>query len=185
MRLNQKKRSLLLLLCFVMSAYLSQGSAQIVIGSDSDPDVDAVLELVSNDNLGLLLPRVKLTSLTDPIPLSAHKAGMVLYNVGNDVDEDGNETSSDALPPGYYYNDGFQWIQITDTNIASWRSIATKDAATSNTEDIYQSGAVVVGGSALESKTQFAVVSTDKGILLPRMTTQERDNIGTANEPFA
>ncbi|MCC8147154.1 MAG: hypothetical protein LIO93_12145 [Bacteroidales bacterium] len=119
MKLKLKRRSLLLLLCLIVSASLFRGNAQVVIGSDSDPDVDAVLELISNDNLGLLLPRVKLTSLTEPTPLSAHKAGMVLYNVGNDVDENGNETSSDALPAGYYYNDGFQWIQITDTNIAS------------------------------------------------------------------
>ena len=152
-------------LLFLIALFSSLNlKAQVTIGSTADPDIDAVLELISNDSQGLLLPRLELVSTDSEAPMSKHTVGMVIYNIG------------DALPQGYYYNDGAQWVQITDTNIASWRSVATKDAATSNTEDIYQSGAVVVGASALENKTQFAVVSTNKGVLLPRMTTFQRDN---------
>ena len=144
---------------------LTQVKAQVAIGTEEEPDIDAILELVSNETKGLLLPRLELQSLFDPDPMSGHKEGMVVYNTG------------DILPKGYYYNNGAQWVQITDTNIASWRSISTKDAATSNTDDIYQTGAVVVGASDLEDKTQFSVVSTTKGVLLPRMTTLQREAI--------
>jgi len=52
---------------------------------------------------GLLMPRVALTGTTSISPLSAHVAGMVVYNT---------VTSGDVIP-GYYYNDGTKWNPIS------------------------------------------------------------------------
>lgn len=164
------KKYVILVFSFLL-ATIDLAYSQVTIGGDKQPDENAVLELLSKDSLGLLLPRIKLISVDEADPLSAHEAGMVVYNIGDSLD------ASYTMPEGYYYNDGNQWILITDTNIASWRSISTKDAATSNTEDIYQSGAVVVGSESLEPKTQFAVVSTTKGVLLPKLTTRQRNDM--------
>ena len=52
---------------------------------------------------GLLMPRVALTGTTSFSPLTAHVAGMVVYNTA---------TSGDVLP-GYYCNDGTKWNPIS------------------------------------------------------------------------
>jgi hypothetical protein len=63
-----------------------------------------VLDVQSNGKMGMLLPRLKLTSTTSPSPLegNSHVEGMQVYNTQkmNDVDE------------GIYYNDGAKWIKM-------------------------------------------------------------------------
>jgi len=63
------------------------------------PDPAAGLD-VNFTNKGILIPRVALTSTTSFAPLSAHIAGMIIYNTAtvNDV------TS------GYYYDNGTKWM---------------------------------------------------------------------------
>lgn len=139
--------------------------AQVTIGSGTAPDVDAVLELVSNDSLGLLLPRLSLDSEVVPSPLTRHVAGMVVYNVGTN------------LPEGYYFNNGNRWIPVADGNSVSWNNSATQSGATSNTQDIYQMGTVAVGTTSISNNTQFEVNSTSRGVLMPRMTTAQRNAI--------
>jgi hypothetical protein len=73
-------------------------------------NANSMLE-VESTNKGLLLPRLALTSTAAFAPLSAHVAGMAIYNTAtvNDV------------TPGYYYNDGTKWVRIgtlsSSTNI--------------------------------------------------------------------
>lgn len=68
------------------------------ISSSPLPNSDAILELESN-NKGMLLPRVALDSTGSPSPLSAHVAGMTVYNTKDTFD----------VKPGVYYNDGNRW----------------------------------------------------------------------------
>ena len=49
---------------------------------------------------GLLIPRVALTSTGSFLPLSAHVAGMVVYNTATVGD----------VTPGIYTNDGTKWV---------------------------------------------------------------------------
>ena len=73
---------------------------------------NAALEVESTDK-GILLPRVGLTATNSFAPLSAHVAGMTVYNTATAGTEPNNVT------PGYYYNDGTQWVRIaakTDIN---------------------------------------------------------------------
>ncbi|MGI9580218.1 hypothetical protein ACR1PO_03290 [Chryseobacterium sp. RRHN12] len=62
------------------------------------PDTNAVLDLKS-DLKGFLPPRLALTSSALPAPLSAHVAGMVVYNT----------STANGLSPGLYLNDGTKW----------------------------------------------------------------------------
>jgi hypothetical protein len=73
---------------------------------------------------GLLIPRVTLTGLNSVTPLSAHVAGMMLYNTATTGD----------VTPGLYANDGVQWAQTAPDGSApgemkywngtSWATIA-------------------------------------------------------------
>ncbi|HUH35750.1 MAG TPA: tail fiber domain-containing protein [Moheibacter sp.] len=79
--------------------------SQIGIGT-SNPHPDALLELDATDiKGGLLLPRLALTSTTDPAPMAAHFSGMTLYNTAT-------TTGENSVTPGYYYNNGTSWIKI-------------------------------------------------------------------------
>src|SRR5690554_2036802 len=80
--------------------------AQVKIGENPTMiSPDAVLEIESTDK-GLLLPRLALTSTNSFAPLTAHVEGMTVYNT---VTAGTDETE---VTPGYYYNDGTQWVRI-------------------------------------------------------------------------
>lgn len=63
------------------------------------PNASAGLD-VDFSNKGVLIPRVALSSTASFAPLSAHVAGMLVYNTAtvNDV------------TPGFYYNNGSKWV---------------------------------------------------------------------------
>ncbi|TDQ72301.1 hypothetical protein, partial [Sphingobacterium yanglingense] len=60
---------------------------------------NAILELASK-NKGLLHTRVTLETTAKAYPMSAHVAGLMVYNT---------ETRNDVVP-GIYYNDGTKWV---------------------------------------------------------------------------
>lgn len=101
-----KKLLLLPLICFGL---VHQATAQTkikdgTVSSTSLPNSNAILDLESN-NKGLLLPRVALLATTNPSPLSAHVAGMTVYNTAKVADVD----------TGLYYNDGTKWGRLVTT----------------------------------------------------------------------
>lgn len=64
------------------------------------PDAAAGLD-VNYTSKGLLIPRIALTGTANSSPLTAHVAGMLVYNTA---------TTADVIP-GIYYDDGSKWIQ--------------------------------------------------------------------------
>jgi hypothetical protein len=68
------------------------------------PNADANLDLGAT-NKGLLLNRVALSAANLPAPLSAHVAGMVVYNTAT------AGTAPNNVSPGMYYNDGVRWVR--------------------------------------------------------------------------
>ncbi|MEI6752184.1 MAG: hypothetical protein WCK78_03360 [Paludibacter sp.] len=80
-------------------------NAQVTIGSNSTPDANAVLDLISGSSKGLLLPRLALSATNLATPLSAHVAGMTVYNTAT-------TSGSYAVTPGMYYNDGTKWVRL-------------------------------------------------------------------------
>lgn len=63
------------------------------------PDGSAGLDVSFTDK-GVLIPRVALTGTASFAPLSAHVAGMIVYNTA---------TISDVTP-GFYYDNGAKWV---------------------------------------------------------------------------
>lgn len=153
--------------------------AQVTIGSGIPPHKDALLDLKEDNGgsseKGLLLPRVALSQTTSPSPLSEHVEGMTVYNTA---------TTGDVVP-GYYYSDGTKWILLGSGGSGSnpWRVSGTGSSATSNTDNIYQMGSVAVGyGGNSDPSAILNVQSTDKGVLLPKVTlTSATDNTTIPN----
>lgn len=75
---------------------------------------NAVVEIESN-NKGLLLPRVALSSLTNPAPLSAFVKGMVVFNTA----------STDSILPGLYYSEGTKWVKVNQVSAPSGGATGT------------------------------------------------------------
>jgi hypothetical protein len=97
-----------LLTATMLSLAIGQTNAQIKLGNNPTTiNTDALLEIEAT-NKGLLLPRIALTNTTAFAPLTAHVAGMTVYNTA---------TAGDVTP-GTYYNDGTKWVRTSATPAA-------------------------------------------------------------------
>ena len=97
--------SLTVLLLGGSTAFAQQKIKDGTINTSNLPNKDAILELETN-NKGLLHTRVSLIRTTNAAPLSAHVAGMMVYNLA---------TANDVIP-GIYYNDGTKWVFVRSSN---------------------------------------------------------------------
>lgn len=174
---------------FVSMLFSGTLQAQVTIGSNTEPNGNAILDLKNNANpetstKGLLLPRVELESTALTTPLTAHVKGMVVYNT---------KTAND-ITPGYYYNDGTKWSRVADASSGTWYNVATGNAATENSQNIYQTGSVGIqtgkpssnAGLHVSERKDPASTTPDyyNGVLIPRYTETERDanfNLGAAD----
>ncbi len=81
-------------------------NAQVTIGAMLDPDPDALLDMKNSTgglaNKALLLPRVRLSNISSPQPLTAHVEGMLVYNI----------TDNATIKAGLHYNNGSEWVNI-------------------------------------------------------------------------
>lgn len=175
------KRIIIVLAIF--TAYIIQMQAQVTIGSGDPPNPNAILDLKQQSDgsslKGFLLPRVALTGIYSPSPMSVFEAGMVVYNTASV----GLSTDPDAIFPGFYYSNGARWIRLvpaTEIIIPSeaWKDVMTGEGATLNTQNIYQNAQVTIGkAGAPDSSAQLDVSSGDKGMLIPRLTLIQRNSI--------
>lgn len=85
-------------LCLMLCTQIS--SAQVGVGTTT-PNANAELDITSTSR-GLLMPRLNLTSTVLPAPMSAHVAGMTIYNLNTNLD----------VTPGFYYNNGTVWVRL-------------------------------------------------------------------------
>jgi hypothetical protein len=115
----------------------------------------------------MLLPRMALSATNSFAPMTAHVAGMTVYNTA---------TVSDVTP-GFYFNDGSQWIRIENAANEPWFNVANNSNATSNIQNIYQMGNVGIGTSNPNASAQLDLNSISRGFLLPRMTSVQRKGI--------
>ena len=81
------------------------------IGPDTfDPDASAGVEMRFT-NKGLLIPRVKLTSVTDATTIPSPATSLLVYNLG----------TGGLSTPGYYYNAGTSsspnWVRLATTGL--------------------------------------------------------------------
>jgi hypothetical protein len=89
----------------VFFAFQTTASAQIKVGDNPTLiNPSAIMELESA-NEGFLLPRLPLTNVSLPAPLSEHLVGMIVYNTATAI----------GVVPGFYYNDGTKWVGVSQT----------------------------------------------------------------------
>ncbi len=98
---------ILLLICFPV---LSQNVG--INSTGAAPNADAGLD-VNFTNKGVLIPRLALTNTASFLPLSAHVPGMIVYNTA---------TAGD-VKPGFYYDNGFNWVAGFPTGTATGNMI--------------------------------------------------------------
>ena len=91
--------------------------AQVTIGSQYDPDPNALLDLKQNldksSTRGFLLPRVKFVGTSVSTPLSEPIEGMFVYNI---ADNPSGSDGTDGVTEGIYYNDGTKWIRVSSSD---------------------------------------------------------------------
>ncbi|MFV0472278.1 MAG: hypothetical protein ACK5L7_09655 [Paludibacteraceae bacterium] len=93
-----KKNTRLFMLSFVLF-FVGNTHAQVTIGGNTEPNSHAVLDLISNDAKGLLLPRVTTAQRTAIFPTAdANSAGLQVY-----------DTSTKST----WYYDGANWQQVS------------------------------------------------------------------------
>lgn len=99
------------IICCLLFLFTFSGFSQVGIGT-TNPNPNALLDIdASTTTGGLLLPRVSLSNSTSFAPMSGHVAGMTVYNTA---------TAGDVTP-GYYYNDGAQWVRLAaDAPSSDW-----------------------------------------------------------------
>jgi hypothetical protein len=96
---NRNMKSVVMFL-FLLFGVLSGNSQNVGINTTGTaPNAAAGLDVDFADK-GILVPRVALTSTSSFAPLSAHVAGMVVYNTA----------TTGNVNPGFYYNNGSLWI---------------------------------------------------------------------------
>ena len=170
----------------------------------SAPNSAAGLDVDFPDK-GVLIPRVALTGTANFAPLSAHVAGMIVYNTA----------SAGNVTPGFYYNDGTRWIaglkpgtatgdmvywdgaswvllpvgtpgqylQVSGTNLPMWGGTATANLTTTAASAITgisaTSGGNVVtdGGSAILSRG--VCWNTSPGPTIANSKTTDGAGLGT------
>lgn len=92
-----------------LGLFATVGVAQVKVGTTPEVNPNAMFE-VEATNKGMLLPRVALETTSSPAPLTAHVAGMTVYNTAETTDL----AVADKLrvSPGFYYNDGEKWNEM-------------------------------------------------------------------------
>lgn len=86
--------------------------AQVGMNNNS-PNPNAALDLNNTDGTndkGLLLPKVALTSTDSFTPMTAHVAGMKVYNTFTSA------AGANQVTPGEYFNDGTKWVRVSSSS---------------------------------------------------------------------
>ena len=139
-------KKLLLIVFFIMSHIVQ---AQVTIGTEEEPDEEALLDLKENSNgtstRGLLLPRVYLSGLDLPDPLTEHRQGMLVYNL--------TEDSQASLTEGIYFNNGYKWKNISVST--GEEGYKLKEAVTLNE----YSGAAILAGQGSNTYNRYDLIT--------------------------
>jgi trimeric autotransporter adhesin len=81
-------------------------TAQVSITTDgSSPDPSSMLD-VKSSNKGMLVPRVALTSINNPSPITSPAVGLLVYNTAT------TGTPPDNVTQGFHYWNGTRWMPV-------------------------------------------------------------------------
>ncbi|MBL7711207.1 MAG: hypothetical protein JNL13_02030 [Chitinophagaceae bacterium] len=145
------------------------------IGTTSAADNNAALE-VKATNKGMLIPRVSLSSKSSTSPLTAHVAGMLVYNTAT------AGTVPNNVSPGFYYNTGAAWARVmeqssapTDTTNDGWK----EDAGNTQVRLAYRSD----GLTARTTGTEFVIADNGRvgiGTPAPASTFEVKGSLASS-----
>ncbi|MDR6404060.1 MULTISPECIES: hypothetical protein [Chryseobacterium] len=88
--------------------------------------------------------------------------------------------------PGYYYFDGSIWQKATGSGSGGtepWNVTGTTTPATSNVQNIYQTGGVAVGTMSPDPSAKVDITAADKGFLMPRVGLNSNTDVTTIPNP--
>lgn len=92
----------------LFTSFFSTNAQVKVSNSSGTVNPQSILQLESSGNdKGFLLTRITLQAANLSSPLSAHVAGMVVYNTAT------AGTAPNTVTPGLYYNNGTSWVKLT------------------------------------------------------------------------
>lgn len=96
-------------IALILFTFFFSTNAQVKISNSSGAiNSQSILHLESSGNdKGFLLTRVALQAVNLSSPLSAHVAGIVVYNTAT------AGTAPNNVTPGLYYNNGTSWVKLT------------------------------------------------------------------------
>jgi hypothetical protein len=159
-------------------------NSQVKFGtSPTTINAGSVLELEST-NKGLLFPRVSLTATTAWGLAGTAVAGMSVYNTNAAI------TGTVAYPTtgaGLYYFDGTGWVSKNAKGMATatepWYNVATGTGATSNTQDIYQTGNVGIGTPTPSARLHVVGVSGSNAMNISPAANQYGMSMTTVTQP--
>jgi hypothetical protein len=175
--MNQFIRSFALIALFF--TFFTEGVAQIAVNTDgTNPDAKAMLDVKSTDK-GLLIPRMTSGQRTT-ISLTATPKGLLVY------DTDLNSV--------WQYN-GTAWVEVGAVPTSVWTTLnpttiyTDKQKVGINYNDpkaalhVNGQAAFNTDGSVPDAKAVIDMKSTDKGLLIPRMTSGQRTTISLTATP--
>ena len=155
----KKNLLLCLLLVFLVCGVSAQQKVKDgTVAGNSLPNKDALLELESSSRR-ILLSRVALTQSLNFAPLTAHIAGMMVYNTA---------TINDVVP-GIYYNDGSKWVFVKSSS----GSLVVES-------EVGKSGSPGVPGTAGGPGAGTNIVTNDSGTWVFDSATNTWSNISGA-----
>ncbi|GAB0156020.1 hypothetical protein CHRYSEOSP005_12820 [Chryseobacterium sp. Alg-005] len=92
----------------LFTSFFSANAQVRVSNSSGTVNPQSILHLESSGNdKGFLLTRIALQATNLSNPLSAHVAGMIVYNTAT------AGTAANRVTPGLYYNNGTSWVKLT------------------------------------------------------------------------
>ena len=159
------KKIYLFLLC--VSVFAIGANAQVTIGSINEPEKYSILQIEGNEG-GVRLPQLT-TADKEALEVkfaenTAGSEGLLIYSIDDEEVQ---------------FWDGTEWVAAKGSPepwLVSGSNLLTR--ATDNTENIYQMGQVTIGSAlAAEPAAALNVVAANRGILVPRLTEEQRDAI--------
>jgi hypothetical protein len=142
--------------------YAQNGVAINTTGAASNPS--AILDVSSSD-MGVLIPRVNLTTTNSASPVISPATSLMVYNNANVND----------VTPGFYFWDGSEWEPLGGG--ASTAPTGPWTLTNNNIYPIQLSNNVGIGTSTPDISASLEISSTNSGILIPRMTSSQRNAI--------
>jgi hypothetical protein len=126
---------------------------------------------------GIIAPIVTILELNNANSLYGTDQISAIVYVENASNGTPSGPTANVTTVGYYYFDGIQWMSVGNGGPEPWYVINTTDQAAQNTDSVYVMGEVGIGTPAPQKTAKLDVTSTTQGVLIPRMTEQQRDNI--------